>query len=53
MEEIGHHPEGAPLQPRELITTGTLTEARPVNAGNVWTARFGGISVSLIKLRVE
>jgi len=52
-EEIGHRPECEPLQPGELITTGTLTEAMPVRSGDVWTARFGGFPVSPLKLRIE
>ncbi|WP_095826414.1 fumarylacetoacetate hydrolase family protein [Mesorhizobium sp. WSM3882] len=52
-EEIGHRPECEPLQPGELITTGTLTEAMPVKAGDVWSARFGGVPVSSIRLRIE
>lgn len=52
-EEIAHRPECEPLQPRELITTGTLTEAMPVKAGDVWSARFGGIPVSPITLKIE
>lgn len=52
-EEIGHRPKCEPLQPGELITTGTLTEAMPVKAGDVWGARFGGIPVSPMKLKIE
>ncbi|TIR14974.1 MAG: hydratase [Mesorhizobium sp.] len=52
-EEIGHRPECEPLRPGELVTTGTLTEAMPVKAGDVWSARFGGIPVSPITLRIK
>ncbi|MFK4980083.1 hypothetical protein ACI39V_28375, partial [Klebsiella pneumoniae] len=32
-----------PLRAGELVTTGTLTEAPPIAAGETWTAAFDGI----------
>ena len=52
-EEIAHRSQCEPLQPGELITTGTLTEALPVKVGDVWSARFGRIPVSPIKLGIK
>lgn len=39
-------PEGAALQPGELVTTGTLTDAHPVVPGDVWSTEFDGIGLT-------
>lgn len=31
------------FEPGDLVTTGTLTDAWPVSAGETWSARFGGV----------
>jgi 2-oxo-3-hexenedioate decarboxylase len=39
-----------PLQPGELVSTGTLTNAQPIAAGERWTAEAGGIDLAPITL---
>ena len=40
-----------PLRPGELVTTGTLTDAMPVAAGQTWTTRLSGIDLPGIEVR--
>lgn len=40
--EISAMPGAAPIQPGEWITTGTLTDARPVFPGETWHTRISG-----------
>ena len=42
-----------PLRPGEVISTGTLTLAMPVSAGEAWTTRASGIRLEDITLRFE
>jgi 2-oxo-3-hexenedioate decarboxylase len=43
-----HHP---PLAPGEIVTTGTLTRAFPVKAGESWTSELTGIALPGLALR--
>jgi 2-keto-4-pentenoate hydratase len=45
-----HNP---PLRGGEVISTGTLTLAMPVNAGETWTAKVTGIPLEDITLCFE
>ncbi len=45
LAEIGLYPDAAPLEAGEIVTTGTLTDARPVAAGQVWSAAFEGVDL--------
>jgi 2-oxo-3-hexenedioate decarboxylase len=45
-----HNP---PLQAGEIISTGTLTLAMPVNAGETWTTKVHGIPLEDITIRLE
>jgi 2-oxo-3-hexenedioate decarboxylase len=45
-----HNP---PLSAGEVISTGTLTLAMPVGAGEIWTTRAYGIPLETIALRIE
>jgi len=45
-----HNP---PLRAGEIISTGTLTLAMPVNAGETWTTKVFGIPLDAITLRFE
>jgi 2-oxo-3-hexenedioate decarboxylase len=38
---LATQPWAAPLAPGEIVTTGTLTDAQPVRAGETWRATFG------------
>ncbi len=45
-----HNP---PVGPGEIISTGTLTLAMPVHAGETWTTKVSGIPLEEISLRFE
>jgi 2-oxo-3-hexenedioate decarboxylase len=45
VEEVARFPACEPLRAGELITTGTLTEAMPANAGEVWSTSLAGIDM--------
>jgi hypothetical protein len=42
-----------PLQPGELVTTGTLTEAMPAVAGESGTTKLAGIDLAGLRLRLR
>jgi 2-oxo-3-hexenedioate decarboxylase len=44
-------PLNPPLAGGEIVTTGTLTKAMPVVAGETWVARPAGIALDEIRLR--
>jgi 2-oxo-3-hexenedioate decarboxylase len=45
-----HNP---PLRAGEIVSTGTLTLAMPVSAGESWTTKVSGIPLEEIALRFE
>ena len=51
VKELGRYPACEPLAPGELITTGTLTEAMPVRAGQTWSTVLDGIGLPGISVR--
>jgi len=42
-----------PVQAGEIVTTGTLTPALPIRAGETWTTNLSGIDLPGLSLRVE
>lgn len=50
LEADAHHP---PLQAGEIVSTGTLTLAMPVQPGQVWTTHVRGIPLENISLQFE
>jgi 2-oxo-3-hexenedioate decarboxylase len=52
VEELARFPICEPLQPGELVTTGTLTEAMPLRPGQRWSAAFHGIDFHRLRLVV-
>jgi 2-oxo-3-hexenedioate decarboxylase len=40
-----------PLQPGELVSSGTLTESQPLGPGETWMAQAEGLPVSVLTLR--
>jgi 2-keto-4-pentenoate hydratase len=42
---LARDPDNPPLAPGEIISTGTLTRALPVKAGESWTTRLKGIAL--------
>ncbi|MEO1331158.1 MAG: hydratase, partial [Pseudomonadota bacterium] len=41
VELLAADPDAEPLRAGDVISTGTLTDAQPVAAGEVWRAEFG------------
>jgi 2-oxo-3-hexenedioate decarboxylase len=41
------------LRPGDLITTGTLTKAFPIRAGEVWSTELNSIDLSGIKIHLS
>lgn len=50
---LAHDPHNPPVGASEIISTGTLTLAMPVSAGQTWTAKASGIPLEAIGLRFE
>jgi 2-oxo-3-hexenedioate decarboxylase len=46
-------PKAPPLQPGEVVTTGTLTDAQPVRPGETWTTRLAGLPLPPMRLAFE
>jgi 2-oxo-3-hexenedioate decarboxylase len=53
IELLASDPSNPPLRAGEIISTGTLTLAMPVSAGQSWTATVSGIPLEEIALRFE
>jgi 2-oxo-3-hexenedioate decarboxylase len=53
VELLATDPHNPPLRSGEIISTGTLTLAMPVRAGEIWTTRAHGIPLEDITLRLE
>ncbi|WP_439574411.1 2-keto-4-pentenoate hydratase [Phreatobacter sp.] len=45
-------PEASPVGPGEVITTGTVTRAFPIAAGETWTTGIEGLDVAPMRLRL-
>jgi 2-oxo-3-hexenedioate decarboxylase len=52
-ELTAHDPHNPPLRAGEIISTGTLTLAMPVAAGQRWTTKVAGIPLEEINIRFE
>ena len=50
---LADDPHNSPLRAGEIISTGTLTLAMPVRAGETWTTTVRGIPLENITLRLE
>ncbi|MFO7812741.1 MAG: fumarylacetoacetate hydrolase family protein [Pelovirga sp.] len=48
---LDQQPECSTLQAGELVTTGTITTALPVKAGETWETRISGLDVPGLKVR--
>ena len=53
VEMLANDPHNPPLRAGEIVSTGTLTLAMPVSAGETWTTRVRGIPLEDIALRFE
>jgi len=47
------HQAAEPLAPGEVVTTGTLTAAPAVNAGEIWTAGVAGIALPALTIELK
>jgi 2-oxo-3-hexenedioate decarboxylase len=47
---IANRPGAEPLEAGELVSTGTLTEAQPIQAGETWTVAVEGIDLQPVAL---
>lgn len=48
---LASHPSMPPVAAGERVTTGTLTDAWPVRAGETWTSDYGDLGVAGIRVR--
>jgi 2-oxo-3-hexenedioate decarboxylase len=53
IDVIAKQPQALPLQAGEIVTTGTLTAALSINAGQNWTTKLEGIALPGISLSLE
>lgn len=53
IELLADDPQNGPLGAGEIVSTGTLTLAMPVSAGESWTTKVSGIPLEEITLRFE
>lgn len=52
VEEIERMRPGDALRAGEIVTTGTLTDAQPIAAGEVWTTTLSGIALGGLRLEL-
>ena len=48
---LARHPAHPPLQPGEIVTTGTITDAWPVTPGETWSSDYGELSLKGLTLQ--
>lgn len=53
VELLADDPHNPPLSAGEIISTGTLTLAMPISAGEIWTTNVHGIPLENIALGLE
>ena len=51
VEVLAHQPNHQMLEPGEVITTGTLTAALPINTGETWHTEFTGLALPRLTVR--
>ena len=51
--EIPAMPDALPIQPGEWITTGTLTDARPIAPGESWRTQIEGVDLPCLRLTFQ
>jgi len=50
VDEIARYPQSRPVAAGEIITTGTLTDAMPIAAGQTWTTELACIALDGIRV---
>lgn len=53
VEEIARRPGSPPLEAGEIVTTGTMTDAQPLHAGETWTTELDGIPLRGLRLAIR
>jgi 2-keto-4-pentenoate hydratase len=53
VEVLAKQPDSPPLAAGEIITTGVLTDAHPVKAGEMWSTEFEGLALKGLTLSFE
>lgn len=53
VEALARQPGAAPLVAGEIISTGTITDAHPVRAGENWSTRLSGLPIAGLSVRFE
>jgi 2-keto-4-pentenoate hydratase len=53
LKVLESQPAFDPIQAGELVTTGTLTRALPIQAGETWSTELSGIDLPGLQLRLE
>lgn len=53
VELLAKQPEAPPLAAGEIITTGVLTDAHPVTAGETWSTTFEGLPLAGLEVAFE
>ena len=48
---LARQPDAPPLAAGEIVSTGTLTDAHPVTAGETWSTSFAGLPLAGLELR--
>jgi 2-keto-4-pentenoate hydratase len=49
---LAAQPEAPPLEPGEIVTTGTITDAWPIAAGECWRSDYGDLDLPGIELEI-
>jgi len=50
---LKEQPQFEPVQAGEIVTTGTLTAALPIKAGETWGTEFSGLGVDALRISFE
>jgi 2-oxo-3-hexenedioate decarboxylase len=50
---LTRHAGAEPLRAEDLISSGTLTESKPISAGETWTAAVDGIALPVLTLKIS
>lgn len=49
---LARYPGAEPLRAGELVSSGTLTESKPISAGETWTAAVDGMALPAVTLKI-
>ena len=52
LDGISYEPSEIPLKAGEIVTTGTLTDAKPIRVGQTWSGDYTGIISSSLSVGI-